>query len=551
MTADSLPSFFRSAFQSRWRLPIALFFGGALQALCFAPDPLPTWALSPLQILLMAWLVRSVWLANTPGSAALRAWCFGLGQFVVGLYWLTISMHTYGAMPLPLAIAALFAVSAYLAVFAALTGWLTRKLGFAAWSEGNASPTGPLRAALLWAALWTLSEWLRATLFTGFPWLNTGYAHTDSLLSGWAAVTGLYGMTFIAAFAAAALAGLIGATHFSPAHQPQRALAALFAIMLICFGWALSSISWTSSLGSPLVARLIQGNVDQGLKFSSDQMTKNINTHLQLAATPVPAGSPSPKVLLLPETALALFQHQIHPSVWQAWQALARQQGSTILMGTAIFDTSTRDYTNSVIGLNADTPLDALSSANTPHRYDKHHLVPFGEFIPWGFRWFVDLMSIPLGDFSRGNTLQPNFAIADQRIAANICYEDIFGEELLPALRQDRSASILANFSNLGWFGDSFALRQHWQMARLRSLETSRPMLRATNTGTTGAIDEKGRALALLPANRPGVLDVTIQGQQGLTPFTRTGNLPILLLSLLILLNALYRHRTLKRSAQA
>ena len=160
-------------------------------------------------------------------------------------------------------------------------------------------------------------------------------------------------------------------------------------------------------------------------------------------------------------------------------------------------------------------------------------------------------MSIPLGDFSRGNTLQPNFAIADQRIAANICYEDIFGEELLPALRQDRSASILANFSNLGWFGDSFALRQHWQMARLRALETSRPMLRATNTGTTGAIDEKGRALALLPANRPGVLDVTIQGQQGLTPFTRTGNLPILLLSLLILLNALYRHRTLQRSAQA
>lgn len=536
MIADSIHSALTRALASRWCIFILLFIGGSIQALCFAPDPLPAWALSPLQIILMAWLVRNIWLSNTPIDAALRAGSFALGQFVTGLYWLTISMHTYGNMPLPLAILALIAMSAYLALFAVLAGWMARKFGLAAWSEGDASSTGPLRAALLWAAIWTLTEWLRGTLFTGFPWLNIGYAHTDSMLSGWTPITGLYGITFIAAFAAACLAGLIGATHFSPAHQPQRAMAAVIAIILIGAGFGFAQVKWTTPHGTPLVARLIQGNVDQGMKFSSEQISKNINTHLKLAATPVPTGSPTPNVILLPETALALFQHQIHPSVWQAWQTLARQTSSTILMGTAIFDHQTHQYTNSVIGLNADTSVEALLQSKMPLRYDKQHLVPFGEFIPWGFRWFVDLMSIPLGDFNRGQDEQSSFNISGQRIAANICYEDIFGEDLLSTLRLDASATVLANFSNLGWFGDSFALRQHWQMARIRSMETSRPMLRATNTGTTGAIDEKGRPIAKLPAYRPGVLDVTIQGQNGQTLFTRTSNWPILVLSLLILL---------------
>lgn len=527
----------------RWRLLLGLFLGGALHALCFAPDPLPAWSLSPLQIITMAWLVRCVWLADKPAHAAMRAWFFALGHFCVGLYWLTISMHVYGHLPLALAVLALMAISAYLAIFAGMTGWLTRKIGAAAWSEGEASPTGPLRASLIWAAAWTLGEWLRATLFTGFPWLNTGYAHADSILAGWGAVTGIYGVTFIAAFASASLAGLVGTTHFSPAHQPQRALSALLAILLIGAGWGLAHIGWSTPLGQPIIARLVQGNVDQGLKFSSQQLANNIESHLQLAGTPPPAGSPQPQVVLLPETALALFQHQLNPAVWQAWQNIARRQGSTIIMGSAIFDKKTGNYTNSIIGLNGEVSIEALLNAELSLRYDKHHLVPFGEFIPWGFRWFVDMMSIPLGDFTRGSTEQPAFAVVDQHIATNICYEDIFGEELLPALRNASGASILANFSNLGWFGDSFALRQHWQMARMRSIETARPTLRATNTGITGAIDAKGHVIARLPAQRPGVLDVTIQGQQGLTPFARTGNLPILLLSFLVLLVALLRYR--------
>ena len=526
-----------------WQTPIILLIAGALQALSFAPVPLPAWALSPLQLITMAVLVRSIWRADSAKQGAARAWLFAFGQFMLGLYWLTISMHTYGYIPLPLAILALAALSSYLAIFATLAGWMTQKTGCAAWSEGEASSRGPLMAALVWAAVWTVSEWLRSTLFTGFPWLNTGYAHTDSWFASWASVFGIYGVTFITSFCAAAIAGLVGATHFSPQHQPQRAVAGLLAITFALLGWGLQQISWSRPSGTPLVVRLVQGNVDQGMKFEPAQLVTNIQTHLRLAATPVPAGSPAPKVILLPETALAAFQHQIDPAAWLAWKDLATHQATTILMGAAILDRTTNNYTNSVIAIDSQTDLTKLLQGTDAARYDKHHLVPFGEFIPFGFHWFVEIMRIPMGDFYRGQKEQPAFVINNQRIAANICYEDAFGEELLPSLSNQSDANILANFSNLGWFGDSFALRQHWQMSRMRAIETSRPMLRATNTGASGAIDHTGQPIATLPAHRTAVLDVSIQGQTGLTPYARLGNLPVLLICALIVLAALFRRR--------
>ena len=539
------------------RLALGLLAGGALHALSFAPDPLPQWALSPLQLCTMAWLVTCIWRAPSGLYAARRAWFFALGSFVVGLYWLTISMHVYGYMPMPLAIAALIALSAYLAVFTSLAAWLVHlvkavrvtSLSTMSWS------------VLAWAAAWTLSEWLRATLFTGFPWLNTGYAHVDSWFAGWSSVLGLYGVTFVTAFVAATIAALVGMN----ASHPKRALIGVIAFGLAAIGWTLGQVNWSTPEGAPLVARLVQGNVDQGVKFTPNHLSKIIQDHLRLAATPTPAGSPSPQVIVLPETVMAVFQHQIAPSVWQAWIDTATRQHSTILMGAALFDTKTGNYTNSVIGIDANTTAQQLSAGTMAQRYDKSHLVPFGEFVPFGFRWFVNLMSIPLGDFTRGTSSQQPFAVDGQRIAPNICYEDVFGEELLPAVRgsvdssatgssarhvnMTAGATILANFSNLAWFGDSWALRQHWQMSRMRALETSRPILRATNTGATGAIDHRGREIAQLPPHRIGVLDTTVQGQQGLTPYVRFGNSLILGLSVLVLFAAWLRRNNTHRPA--
>ena len=534
------------------RLAFLLLAVGALHALSFAPDPLPQWALSPLQLCTMAWLVTCIWRAPNGLFAARRAWFFALGNFVVGLYWLTISMHVYGFMPMPIAVLALVALSAYLALFASLSAWLVHWVK----AVSNASLAAMLWASFAWASAWTVSEWLRATLFTGFPWLNSGYAHVDSWFAGWSSVLGLYGVTFVTAFSAAAIAALVG-RRVQP-RTPLRALVGVLAILFALSGLIFGKMKWSTPAGSPLVARLVQGNVDQGVKFTPDHLYKIIQEHLRLAATPVPAGSPQPQVVLLPETVMAVFQHQIAPAAWKAWIDVAKAQHSTILMGAALFDSKTGDYTNSVIGIHATTTAQQLSDATMTQRYDKSHLVPFGEFVPFGFRWFVNLMSIPLGDFTRGTATQKPFVINGQRLAPNICYEDVFGEELLPAVRGTGSmfgsnspqdgATILANFSNLAWFGDSWALRQHWQMSRLRAIETSRPMLRTTNTGATGAIDHRGRDIAQLPPNRVGVLDTTIQGQQGLTPYVRMGNGLILGIAALILGAACLRRSGHRRS---
>src|SRR5690554_5404225 len=260
---------------------------------------------------------------------------------------------------------------------------------------------------------------------------------------------------------------------------------------------------------------------------------------MQLAATAPKSPDGAPQLIVLPETVIPIFQDQVAPEIWEQWRRIAASHDAQILMGAPLRSPSRDRYTNSAIALDADTPLAALTSGQLDMRYDKHHLVPFGEFVPPGFRWFVNAMRIPLGDFNRGTVRQPLFAIQGQHIAPDICYEDVFGEEIIQSVRASESfglgANILINISNLAWFGDSWATRQHLQISRMRALETGRPMLRATNTGMTAAIAPNGMVRAVLEPMTPGILDVEVQGMQGLTPYVRWGNVPILMWVLLLL----------------
>lgn len=509
---------------------LGLLVAGSLQALTYAPGPLPAWLLGATQILTMACLVAAVWRSVSMRQAFWRAWIYGLGGFVVGLYWLTISMHHYGGMPLAVAIIALLMLSAYLAIFPGIAACIARL--------STQNRHAPLAYALAWASAWTLGEWLRSTLFTGFPWMAIGYAHVDNWLSSWASIFGVFGVHFVAAFIAACIAVL-----FSPKQFPQRHLqsfvAAMIGVTFCVAGLGIRHVEWSSPMGQPINVRIVQGNVEQGTKFLSSQVIPSIRHHLQLAQSSHHEGSRQPQLILLPETVIPVFQYQLDPSVWQAWKQLAADTDSVIMMGAPLHDRATHAYTNSVIRIDRTSDPVPSSAAQPGQRYDKQHLVPFGEFIPWGFRWFVNMMAIPLGDFDRGPKQQQPFVVADQRIAPNICYEDVFGEELLAALHPgadgNPGATILANFSNLGWFGDTWALRQHWQMARMRAIETARPMLRATNTGISGAIGVHGEPLGQLSSARSGVLDLNVQGHQGLTPYARGGNIPILLVCLITL----------------
>jgi apolipoprotein N-acyltransferase len=509
---------------------------GCIYALTFAADPLPSWALSWVQLLVLIFLSHWVISAKSLKRAALIGWTFGFGCFALGLYWLTISMHVYGGMALPLAGTALALFSAYLALYGAgaalLCRWLLRH-------HQGLAPLTLLWKATVWAACWSGAELLRATVFTGFPWLATAYGQTDGWVAGWSTLGGSLGVTFITTWMSAAIAVTLAAEtaqRTSP-FTPKRGIALALAIVLGFVGAMLQQTPFTTRYGQPLVVRLVQGNVDQGIKFDSSAYNDAHSLHLELAGhqknTPQSNAAPTPQLILLPETVIARLSTHVPAKHWQDWVELARRDQASVLLGVVVFDPSTQRYTNSVIAIDARSAAESMSRGIAAGRYDKHHLVPFGEFVPTGFRWFIDLMRIPLGDFHAGSNDQAPLDIDGQRIGINICYEDIFGDELLPSVRS--GATLLANFSNLGWFGDSWALRQHWQMSRMRAMETRRPMLRATNTGTTGAIAHTGQIIAQLPALSAGYVDVRIQGRTGLTPYARWGDTPLIALICCIL----------------
>lgn len=523
-------------FWNRHRLEASVLLLGVAHALSFAPGPLPAWALPLVQLLCFGLFAHYLLLSASLRQVAWRAFLFGFATFATGLYWLHTSMHLYGGMPSLLAVAAVALLAAAMALYgtaaASLAWWLSWRHPR---SLDSALPT--IGAAAVFASCWTLGEWLRGTLFTGFPWLNVGYAHVDGLFSGWAILLGVYGVAWLVAFAAAALALFAQARR--EGNDRRAGIVVGLALLSGIIGILIKPIPWVSPHGEPILVRLAQGAIPQSEKFDPALLRRGLDTYLEIAALPPKAPDAVPDVILMPETVVPLFQNRVSPELWQRWQQVAAQHKAAILLGVPLHDGGTdARYTNSVIAITPETTPQQVMQTTLPWRYDKHHLVPFGEFVPPGFRWFVDTMNIPLGDFARGATVQAPYAHAGQRIAPNICYEDVFGEEIIPAVRgseDTEGATILANMSNLAWFGNSWALRQHLQISRMRSLETGRPMLRATNTGMTAAIDPRGQVRASLPPDTPGALDVEVQGTTGFTPYVRWGNMPVLFLCAMVL----------------
>ena len=513
----------------RWHYLIALI-AGAANTLSFAPTPHGGW----LEVAIFAFFFA--WLTRTTGwkSAALTGGAFGFGNFVTGVWWLYVSMHDYGGMAPPLAAAALVLFSLYLAVYPALAaGVWSFCAGHAQNGALDDKPFSPTwHGAFAFASAWAVSEWLRGYVFTGFPWLASGYPQVDGPLAGFAPVAGVYGVGWMLALIAALIVQAVvrvrepaelrkGATRVA-----RVAPAAVVSVALIVASMLLPLATWTVPANAPLKVRLLQGNVKQEMKFEQAGMVAAINEYQQMI-TAKPAD-----LIVTPETAIPVLIQELPVPFATAVRNFVDTTGTSMLFG-AIGGTITPegrlvDYTNSTFGI---TP-----GSHELYRYDKHHLVPFGEFVPWGFRWFVNLMNIPLGDFSRGAPVQKPFLVHNQPVSVDICYEDIFGEEIARSIREsDTPAGVLVNSTNLAWFGDTIALDQHLQIARMRSLETGRPMLRATNTGTTAAIDARGNVIARLAPFTVGSIDVTVQGTSGNTPYVTSGNNTVLAVSLFLL----------------
>ncbi len=425
-----------------------------------------------------------------PGHAAWLGWCWGLGWLCAGVWWLFISMNRYGGLAAPLAAGAVFLLCGALSLYLALAC-----AAYARWRSGR-----PAMDALLFAALWLLVELARGLLFTGFPWVAAGYAFVDSPLAGLAPWVGVYG---VGALAAGLVAWVIGGPAGGRAGGRWLRLAGAGLLVAAAGHWG--GQDFTRSAGSIKVS-LLQTAVPQDEKFALEQMPQTL-LWLGQALTQAKGD-----LVVAPETAMPLLPAQLEelsPGYRAGLEAHFQQQGRHALIGLPLGDFD-EGYTNSVAGI----------GGARPYRYDKYHLVPFGEFIPTGFRWFTNLMNIPLGDFARGTLDAPNFELRGQRVAPNICYEDLFGEELAVRFRDEaRAPTMLANISNIGWFGDTSALPQHLNISRMRSLELQRPMLRATNTGLTAIIDYRGQVTAQLPRLKPGLLDGVVEGRTGNTAY--------------------------------
>jgi apolipoprotein N-acyltransferase len=264
-------------------------------------------------------------------------------------------------------------------------------------------------------------------------------------------------------------------------------------------------------------------------------------------------------LVVAPETAVPVLPQQLGVEFWRANLAPLAADGVPpvgVLLGLPL-GSANEGYTNSAWGLSPAVAQEVMTAGALPnqaaYRYDKHHLVPFGEFVPPLFRWFTELMNIPLGDFNRGALPQPAWAWAGQRIAPNICYEDLFGEELAAQFRDpDQAPTVLVNLSNIAWFGDTIAIDQHLTISRLRAMELGRPMLRATNTGATAVIDAKGQVTAQWPRLTRGRLEATTTGTTGITPYAhwaaRWGLMPMWLAALGVAIGAMLNIRSRRRT---
>ena len=486
---------------SPWAL-VVLAAAGAAQT--WALEHTQAWPLPLLAIALLAAVVAR----STPGQAAAAGWAFGCGWLGAATWWLYISLHRYGQLPAPLAVAAVGLLAAALSLYlAAAMAWVARR------RRGR-----PLADANRFAAAWLAAELARGVFFTGFPWGATGYTQLDgplALLLPWVGVYALGALLAWLAWWLACVVPVPGAGRLGGAGVGQRQALTVLAVVLglpAAWGAWRGVPDFTQPAGGLTVA-LLQTNVAQDEKFAAQHLPATLAWVAQslLAA--------QADLVVAPETAVPLLPDQLDelaPGYWAALrQHFSRADGPAALVGVPLGNYS-EGYSNSVVALISG------QSGQPGYRYDKHHLVPFGEFIPTGFRWFTELMNIPLGDFRRGPLNAPSLSFRGQRVAPNICYEDLFGEELAGRFADPATApTILANVSNIGWFGNTAAVPQHLAISRVRSLELQRPMLRATNTGATAVIDHRGVVTAQLPPFTRGVLLASVQGRQGLTPFAQ------------------------------
>ncbi|MBV7435323.1 apolipoprotein N-acyltransferase [Cardiobacteriaceae bacterium TAE3-ERU3] len=449
--------------------------------LAFAP--FSQWYVAIIGMLALSWL----WLRPETTRPGLTGFFFGLGYFGVGLHWVYISLYSFGGAALSFAIFANIILILFLALFPMVTGWLLGKI----------SRSATLLRMLLIPFLWCLGELARAYILTGFPWLSLGYSQLGAPLDGLAPITGVFGISL----AVAMIASLIAYAWITHQKAPI-----LFALIILATVYISRTLHFTNPVGNRLSVALVQGNIAQTIKFNPAHMLEGLEKYVTLSA------NRHESVIIWPETAIPFLESDVTDSHIKELNTLFLSKNQTLVTGIPSGSWEEERFFNSVIAL-----------GRGEGRYDKHHLLPFGEFIPMRtfLNFFNDFVEIPFNDFSRGDAKQPPMITNGIRAGVSICFEAAFGRDIRHAMPE---AQYLINISNDSWFKDSIAADQHLQMAQMRSRELERETARATNDGITTIIDARGNLRKRLPRFEAAVLSGYIQPHIGTTPYARYGN---------------------------
>ena len=497
-------------------LAVLAMGAGAIYPLAFAP--FHWFPLLLVSVALFWWLLN-----RAPSHWALLAWMYGLGKYGVGISWVYVSIHQYGGASPLLAGFLVTAFVALMALFCLPIGWFVGAL----LSSSKGLGRGVLAMAFL--ASWLLMEWLLTWFLTGFPWLFAGHAMLGTPLQGFAPVFGVLGVTLVAVLAGLLLQTVVDKTQIAA----QRGYAVGALLLIAGLGMTLNSVSWVTSQGRYDVA-LVQGNIDQAIKWDQDQRFVNVRTHMGLSAAHWDAD-----VLIWPEAALTLFGMEAKQAT-NALQSQARSSQTNMIVGMPDVRRQNGEETqffNTVQGF-------GLAEG----RFAKHHLVPFGEYVPLQdyLRGLIEFFDLPMSVATPGPRRQPNIRLQlpgmqqPVEAASAVCYEIAYGDTVRGLAK---TSGVLLTVSNDTWFGGSIGPHQHMQIAQMRALENGRWLLRATNSGLTGVVNERGAITAQLPQFEPAVLRAEFAVMLGATPYAYLGDWPVLGVVLVMLLVVLVRLR--------
>lgn len=459
-------------------------------------------AYAPFSLWWLPFIVLPLWLSLLVNQDVKRAtklgFIFAFGWFSSGISWVHVSIDKFGGLPLVASLSLMLLLCLYLAIYPALACYLSTKLS-----------TNRKFSLWLFPAFWLLCEYLRSVILTGFPWLSLGYSQINSPLAYFAPIVGEVGITFIIMVISICLLNISSKKHLKKF--------SVLLILIICLTILVKQISWVTPIGKSITTALVQGNIKQEMKWSPEKEWPTMLKYLDLTRINYDA-----QLIIWPESAITVPEPMAQEFLSMVNKAAA-MNNTSIITGIQNYNIESKEYYNSLIVLGKKHQIDDEGNYfyNHSNRYYKNHLLPIGEFVPFGdlLRPIAPLFNLPMSSFSRGNYIQPNLIAQDLHILPLICFEIAFPAQL--AANMTDNTNILLTVSNDSWFGDSHGPHQHLDIARMRALEFGRPLLRSTNNGITATVDHLGNITAIIPQFEEAVLKTEIQLVTGKTPYSQ------------------------------